>query len=210
MPAQKGRVPSIYQLKITLKHTEPPVWRRIQVPGNLDLIDLHDITQVFMGWDNDHLFEFVIGDVRYQDEHEDDNRGIKNAYNTRISSVFVRKGSKGAYIYDFGDYWEHEVLVEAISDPEPGVKYPLCVDGERACPPEDCGGVGGYYRLLEILKDPNHEEHDDMLEWVGHNIDPSKFDCEEANKRLPHRKVLVRADGKQREHENPSRNRQDG
>lgn len=182
--------PKIYQFKITLKHTSPPIWRRIQVPGNLDLIDLHDIIQVFMGWDNDHLFGFVVGGVRYEDNEETGDPSIKGVYETLISSAFTRKGVKGIYTYDFGDNWEHELLVEGIIDPEPGIKYPICIDGKCSCPPEDCGGVGGYYRLIDILKDPKHEEYSDMVEWVGDGIDPEKFDCDSANRRLKGKVVL--------------------
>jgi hypothetical protein len=186
--------PKIYQLRITLKHTRPPIWRRIQVPGNLDLIDLHDIIQVFLGWDNSHLFGFVVGGVRYEDTEEISDPSIKGVYETPVSSAFTRKGVKGIYTYDFGDNWEHEVLVEAIIDPEPGIKYPICTDGKRSCPPEDCGGVGGYYRLLRILKDPTHEDYSDMVEWAGDDIDPDKFDCEYVNQRLPYRRVVLKSD----------------
>ncbi len=191
-PARNAVVPKIYQLKITLKHTSPPIWRRIQVPGNLDLIDLHDIIQVFMGWDNDHLFSFVVGGVRYEDIEDNSDPSVKGVYETPISTAFTRKGAKGIYTYDLGDNWDHEVLVEGIVDPEPGIKYPICTEGKLACPPEDCGGVGGYYRLLGILKDPTHEEYNDMLEWVGDGFDPDRFDCEDVNQRLPSRRVLAK------------------
>ena len=185
-------IPKIYQLKITLKYSSPPIWRRIQVPGNLDIIDLHDIIQVFMGWDNDHLFSFLVGGVRYEDSEEISGPNIKDVSKTSISTAFTRKGAKGIYTYDFGDTWEHEVLVEGIIDPEPGIKYPICLEGKCSCPPEDCGGVGGYYQLLDILKDHTHEAYNEMVEWIGDDIDPDKFDCEEVNKRMPSRRVLVK------------------
>ena len=166
------------------------------MPGDFDLLDLHEIIQGSMGWENCHLFNFEVRGLRYEDDAEAGDPSIKDAYDTSVSDAFPRKGVKGTYTYDFGDDWEHEVLVEGITDPEPGIKYPICVDGKRSCPPEDCGGVGGYYRLLDILKDPTHEEYEDMLEWVGDDWDPETFDCDYVNRRMPSRKAIVKADGK--------------
>ena len=182
LPAQREQMYKIYQFKITLKGTSPPIWRRVQVPGDFHLSGLHYIIQTSMGWENIHLFNFTVGDVRYDDSEESGDPSVKDASETSISDAFTRKGVKGVYIYDFGDGWKHEVLVESIMDPDPSIEYPICIDGKRRCPPEDCGGVSGYYRLLSILKDLTHEEYDDVVEWVGDDIDPERFDCEDVNR----------------------------
>ena len=187
-----GRIPvseRVYQFKITLKEIEPPVWRRIQVKdGTLDT--LHEHIQTAMGWTNSHLHQFVIDGVIHGDpqllyEGWQDEIPPVNSLRTRISQIVPDDGSRFQfdYEYDFGDGWEHEVLFEGCLRAEKGVRYPICVEGERACPPEDVGGTYGYYEYLEAMADPRHEEHDSFMEWRGPFV-PEAFSAEEATKEM--------------------------
>jgi hypothetical protein len=193
-PKKEAPVESIHQLKVTLKGLEPPIWRRIQVPSDITMDGLHVVLQIAMGWEFDHLHQFVvgrqyIGDASLLDEVQDETT-------TRLREIAPRKRSKFRYEYDFGDGWEHDIVVEAIQPPEPGAAYPVCLAGERACPPEDCGGVWGYADLLEIMADPKHEAYEEMLEWLGAPLDPEKFDLDKVNKKLqPRRGRSRRATG---------------
>lgn len=114
--------------------------------------------------------------------------GIRSAASKRLDQVVPSVGDKLGYTYDFGDNWEHDILVEAITDAEAGIPYPRCLTGRRACPPEDCGGMWGYEYLIEILADPGHEEHDERLEWLGldtaEQFAPAAFDLAEVNNAL--------------------------
>ena len=172
---------SCYQLKITLKDIQPPVWRRIVVK-DYPLSNLHEIIQVVMGWENCHLYEFQIGDERYGDlSTADRDPDMLDARRTKLSQVTSHVGSTFRYVYDFGDWWDHEVVVEKILSVKRG-KPVTCLEGERACPPEDVGGVPGYEEFLEIIHDPDHEEHDEMLEWAGGQFDPEVFDIKTVNR----------------------------
>ena len=173
---------TIYQLKVTLKHTQPAIWRRLQVPSDIKLGKLHLVLQDALGWTNSHLHQFLVGERRigiqdmddaFGDELEDENR-------VKLSQIAIEK-TRLRYEYDFGDSWEHEILVEKVLPAVDGIRYPFCTAGKRACPPEDCGGVSGYERLLEIIVDPDHEEHAEMLEWLGGPFDPEAFDLERTN-----------------------------
>ena len=161
----------IYQLKVTLNHIKPPIWRRVQVPGEIKLGKLHRILQAAMGWTDSHLHAFRIGNENYGVPDPDFSDDTKNERNIRLDSI-AQQGGRFFYDYDFGDGWEHEIKVEKILPAETAVHYPRCVDGKRACPPEDCGGPPGYEYLLEVLADPEHEEHDSMIEWIGGELDP--------------------------------------
>lgn len=166
----------IYQLKITLKGIRPPIWRRVLVTANTMLAQLHGIIQISMGWECYHLFGFNIYGERYDDE--------AGALSTKLGKLGLSVKSKFNYTYDFGDDWEHEILVEKIVAKDTGAHYPICLTGKRACPPEDCGGVWGYQSLLDTLSDENNPEYDEMLEWVGENYNPEIFDINEVNKLL--------------------------
>jgi hypothetical protein len=179
---------TIHQFKITLLDTKPKIWRRIQIP-DCKLHNLHLHIQAAMGWDNKHLHHFDIKGVRHGiPEHLDyDGDGsIIDSKKIKVSQIVPKDDKKLAfrYTYDFGDNWEHEVLFEGIVDPDPKNKYPICLEGERACPPEDCGGIGGYEHLLEVLADPQHEEYRDMLELVGEDFDPELFDAQISTVRM--------------------------
>jgi len=174
----------VYQIKVTLKGIRPPIWRRLLVPGNIDLYELHNIIQVAMGWENYHLHQFIIDGEYFSIPSEDDWEPVKDERKIRLSRVAPFERRKFVYEYDFGDSWEHEILVEKIMDPVPGQVYPVCIKGKRACPPEDVGGVPGYYGFLEAIHDPNHEWHEEYSEWIGDEFDPEKFDLDKVNAML--------------------------
>ncbi len=175
----------IYQLKITLKGVKPPVWRRIEVPAGVKLSELSTIIQEAMGWVGYHLHSFEIGNTEFfPDEESVDDFGGMLTSKAKLDKCLTTVGQKGRYAYDFGDDWQHEILLEKVLVAEKGVAYPRCTAGKRACPPEDCGGSWGYANLLEALKDPKHPEHKDMMEWMGGEFDPEGFYLEDVNDRL--------------------------
>ncbi len=171
----------IYQLKITLRESKPPIWRRVLVPGKFNLHKLHWVIQIAMGWTDSHLHQFTIDGEYYSIPHPGDFEPVKDERRLLLSRVAAFGTRKFRYEYDFGDSWEHEVLVEKVFPAEKGVKYPICIAGRRACPPEDVGGVWGYADFLEAIKDPTHEEHESYLEWVGGDFDPAAFDMDIVN-----------------------------
>jgi hypothetical protein len=179
----------LYQFKITLLDTLPPIWRRIQVK-NCTLDKLHEHIQTAIGWTNSHLHHFRIGEQLYGDpllmQENFEDMGYKDSTTTKISQIVPRDGRRFRfeYEYDFGDGWRHEVLFEGFLRAEPRRKYPLCLEGERACPPEDVGGTSGYREFLEAVTDPEHEDHDGLLEWAGGSFDPEAFDAAAATKEM--------------------------
>jgi hypothetical protein len=178
---------SIFQLRATLGNTRPPVWRRLQVPAGITLHRLHLIIQAAMGWENYHLYRFEIGRRQYGEPHPDNDHyelDFKNSKRANLGRLLKNKGASFRYEYDFGDGWIHELLVEDVFEPQPDKLYPTCVDGQRACPPEDCGGPWGYNDLLDIVKDPLHEEYLEKIEWLGRDFDPEAFDVTLVNLRL--------------------------
>jgi len=183
MPAKGTPKAAVYQLKITLRDSKPPIWRRVQVPGDITLYKLHRVLQVVMGWTDSHLHQFVI-DGRYYGEPDPEFREVVSEKRVRLSQVVGDEKARFVYEYDFGDNWQHQIVVERILPPEEGKSYPVCLAGERAAPPEDCGGIWGYYELLQTLSNPDDPEHAQMLEWAGGPIDPEAFDLEEINQML--------------------------
>jgi hypothetical protein len=175
---------SVYQLKVTLRDSKPPIWRRIQVISDTRLSVLHRVLQVVMGWEGAHLHQFMAHGMYYGTPHPDFGFEVKNEQQVSLQQVVSRPKDKLIYEYDFGDSWEHELLVEKILPLEAGERYPLCLTGKRACPPEDCGGIWGYASLLEAIRDPEHPEHDEMVDWVGGEFDPEAFDLDEINREL--------------------------
>ncbi len=171
---------NIYQIKITLQHIRPPVWRRILISPDITLPRLHDVLQVVMGWTDSHLHAFRTRDEQYGVSNDDFPSICRNERDVRLDQL-VGVGNKIIYEYDFGDSWKHEILIEKSLPAEKGKRYPTCVTGKRACPPEDCGGPWRYEYLLETLSDPRHEEHDEMLEWIGGEFDAEAFDLDEIN-----------------------------
>ena len=146
MAVKKNR--AVYQFKVTLRNIHPPIWRRIQVWEDTTLAQLHRVLQVAMGWENYHLHEFRIGRKIYAVPDLDDEREITDVKRTRIHDVIQQVGTEFEYVYDLGDYWEHDLLLEAILQPTPDTPYPRCIAGERSCPPEDVDGPGGYEKCL--------------------------------------------------------------
>jgi hypothetical protein len=175
---------SIYRIKVTLRHIAPPIWRRIEVPADITLGKLHDVLQDTMGWTDSHMHAFRVGRDTYGTPAPDiPDYDVKDERKARLAKVAAAGGAI-IYEYDFGDGWEHELKVEKVLTAEPKVRYPRCTAGKRACPPEDCGGPYGYQNLLEILRDPKHEEHEEMLEWAPPDFDPEAFEAEEVSKLL--------------------------
>jgi hypothetical protein len=183
----------VFQVKIVLEGSKPPIWRRVLIPANLRLPDLHGVVQLSMGWHDAHLYHFMVGlrseglrfygdpypldiDLRQQAE------GVFiNDLNVPIDHLLVNRKDWIRYEYDFGDGWIHRLTLEDIHvQPLKLARLPRCVTGKRACPPEDCGGVPGYEQALAILADPAHPEHQELLAWIG-PFDPNHFDLDAVN-----------------------------
>lgn len=184
MPESRPATPGqVYQLKVTLCNARPPIWRRIQVPSDITLGKLHRILQAAMGWTDSHLHRFEVKGVSFG--APDPELEFESERRAKLNEVAPAEGSKFRYEYDFGDSWLHDIVVEKVLPADPNVRYPVCIKGKRACPPEDCGGVWGYEELLETLRDPNHPDHEEMKEWLGdEEFDPEAFDPEEVNREL--------------------------
>jgi hypothetical protein len=173
----------LFQFKITLLEIKPPIWRRIQVP-DCTLGDLHELIQAAMGWGNCHMHQFFVDGVRYG--IPDPDLGLKNETKVRLSKIVQKtgKGYRFRYEYDFGDSWIHDVVFEGSLPNDLGQNYPVCLKGSRACPPEDCGGPWSYEDFLEAIADPEHERHEELLEWLGGKFDPEEFDAKTATKAM--------------------------
>ena len=174
---------SVYQIRLTLLRSRPPIWRRLQVESGVTLNRLHDTLQMVMGWTNSHLHGFRLP--------QPSQRGTRRRLlpiesadekATRLDQLLRRSKDWLVYDYDFGDSWEHEVLLEEIRPRPSSIRLPMVLAGRGACPPEDVGGLPGYYHFLEAIKNPNHPEHEDMLEWAGKDFDPAAFDLQEVNR----------------------------
>lgn len=195
MPAKKSRsqtpAPAVplYQVKITLAGSSPPIWRRLVVRKNLPLDLLSSVIQITMGWEGCHLHQFITGTTRatrvYYGVTDPDfgsvDEDILDQRDYTLAQLAPAAKRKFRYEYDFGDSWEHEVVVEKTLPPDPAFKHSLCLAGANACPPEDCGGLSGFYRLLDFLADPNNPEHEEMRDWVEEDWNPAAFDCERVN-----------------------------
>jgi hypothetical protein len=174
---------SAFQLRLQLNDVDPVVWRRLIVPGSVRMAKLSEMLLAAMGWTNSHLHAFRVGDVRYGmnvDEYSDGEIDEKQV--TVLQAL--RDERRFVYDYDFGDSWEHDVVIEDLSWTYFGLKFAVCIDGERACPPEDVGGPWGYTEFLAAIADPDHEERESYLEWVGGSFDPARFDLATANAAL--------------------------
>lgn len=173
-----------YKLKITLEGTSPPIWRRILVPDDLVLGDLHTVIQVVMGWENAHLHQFEVGSRRFDDNDGGFDESAENEDEVTLGDVLGSRKRKLTYTYDFGDSWTHVITVEKRPAKGTTVEFPRCLGGKRAGPPEDSGGAWGYEYKLETLEDPEHPDHDDVTEWLGEDFDPDAFDLEAVNELL--------------------------
>lgn len=181
MPKSPTAPERIYQLKITLNGSKPAIWRRIEVADTVTLAQLHQIHQVTMGWTDSHLHLFTIGGISCGVPDPDDEQEVRDERKVKLNQLLSAPKQALRYEYDFGDGWEHQIVLEKGLAPAPDVSYPHCTAGERACPPEDCGGIWGYADFLEAVADANHPEHDDLLEWVGGAFDPEDFDMDAVN-----------------------------
>ena len=176
---------SIYQLKITLKGSKPPIWRRLLVPDTIKLDVFNDAVQICMGWTNSHLHEFFAEGKRYGEPAPDfDFSEVLDEKKYRLNQLLKKEKSSLLYTYDFGDNWEHSITLETILPYGPAQLLPCCIKAVGACPPEDVGGIYGYYGFLEAWNDPKHPEHDNYREWIGDEYDPNHYDIEEVNELL--------------------------
>ncbi len=174
---------NVYQFKITLQDISPAIWRRIQVPENYTIWDLHVAIQDSMGWTDSHLHAFriknpdtgEIEEIGIPDDSEFAEFPMLAGWEEDMADWFSEENNKANYNYDFGDNWNHDLVLEKILPKDAKVKYPICMEGERACPPEDCGSVPGYESLLEVIKNPDDEEYEDMMTWLGGRYDPDAF-----------------------------------
>jgi len=168
-----------YVLKVSLRHVQPIVWRRIRVPGDATLGELHDVLQISLGWNDSHLHAFQVGAKQYGPIDEEDDRKIIDEETITLDEI-AAKQKKLVYLYDFGDGWEHDVVIEkSVKDPT----ALECLDGGRAAPPDDCGGAPGYEELVAILGNPKNARHQEMREWAG-DFDPNAFDIDAVNDEL--------------------------
>jgi hypothetical protein len=170
-------------LRIMLRTIKPPIWRRILVPGGMTLADLHVAIQVAMGWENGHLHAFDIAGERYGERGTLDNCADEGSMT--LNKLVNQGVSHFRYTYDFGDDWEHDILIEDAPPKIKGVTaLPACVDGARHCPPEDCGGSFGYEDLLDVLRNPDDPNHAEQREWLGDDFDPEAFSVAAADAAL--------------------------
>jgi hypothetical protein len=183
---------SSFQLKITLRGvSKPPVWRRVLVPAAIALDELHEVILRAMGWDGGHLHVFSDGMTEYG--VPDLELGHADEAAVELADLVSAPGERVSYTYDFGDDWEHDIKLEKILAPDPAAVTPVCLTGKGACPPEDCGGAWGYADLKEAIANPDHEEHEELLAWLGlddpSEFDPAEFSADEVNARLRHVRV---------------------
>jgi hypothetical protein len=176
----------IYQLKVTLMDSKPPIWRRILVRSDVKLDIFHMILQETMGWTNSHLHQFTAHGASYGPHYQELGGELEyeNEARYRLSQLLIREKDSLQYEYDFGDSWDHKITLEKILPDDSTVQPPCCIKGKRNGPPEDCGGVWGYDSLIEIMSNPKHPEHEEMLEWLGGEFDPEHFDLDEINEAL--------------------------
>lgn len=180
----------IIQIKVSLQDTKPLIWRRILVNTETSFFELHHIIQIAMGWKNYHLFEFNLDGYRVgmvnENDYEEGGNELLDSTRTLLTDILSLENDSFNYNYDFGDGWLHEIILEQLVEKKEKIIYPICVDGHLACPPEDCGGIGGFYNMLKILQDKKHPEYRETKAWVGRKYDPEDFDPEKANKQLNH------------------------
>jgi hypothetical protein len=181
--ASKPAKGAIFQLKIALEGVKPPIWRRVQVK-DCTLTRLHSIIQTAMGWADDHMWFFQIAGDRYTHPEMIGDMDWKDGSKAKLSQIVGLGHKRFEYRYDMGDDWRHSIVSETTLSPDPKGKYPCCIDGARACPPEDCGGVPGYQDFLRAIRNPRHGQHDELLEWVGGEFDPAEFVAEKVNELL--------------------------
>jgi hypothetical protein len=181
------KIQKIYQLKISLNGAKPPIWRRILIADSVSLPRFHDVIQIVMGWSDSHLHQFVSDGERYgapMPDFDFDSMEMLNEQRYQLNQLLKSEKDSMLYEYDFGDSWEHKITLEKILPFDPAIFLPTCIKGKGACPPEDVGGIWGYYSFLEAIADPTHEEHDDYKEWIGGEFDPVVYDIDDINAML--------------------------
>lgn len=174
----------VFEFEVCLKSIRPRIWRRLEVPDGYSFWALHVAIQDAMGWKDYHLHAFTVGGswgreavvIGIPDPDGMDVTPVLPGWDVPIARIFGRPGDAVRYEYDFGDSWEHEIKLVSMGPRVEGIRYPRCVAGARACPPEDCGGVPGYQRLLKVIRNPRHKEHEETLDWVGDQFDPERFE----------------------------------
>jgi hypothetical protein len=170
-----------------LDGSDPEIWRRFRLTGEMTLFDLHNVIQIVMGWTDSHLHDFEIKGKRYSHRSQDDDFYDEppiDEENVLVGKVVKQRGQKFLYVYDMGDDWQHTLVVEEIAESPPGLPHPICLAGERECPPDDCGGIWGYYEMLKAVQDPQHEEHESYREWLQAGFDPDHFGLRGVNNTL--------------------------
>ena len=174
----------VYRLKVTLRGSRPAIWRRLEVGAGVSLFQLHDILQLVMGWTDSHLHQFRRGSTYYGLPDPEMGMDRENERRVHLGDVLRRPKDRMVYEYDFGDGWMHEIQVDEVRPKPRKFLGASCEGGARACPPEDCGGASGYAEFLEALRDPKHEQHEELLEWISGKFDPEAFDREKTNRAL--------------------------
>lgn len=167
----------IYDLYIELKGIEPRIWRKIQVDANITLDELHHVIQIAMGWTNSHLYSFTIGNEEFSLREYELDTEYQNSKRHRLVEF---SEEEFMYLYDFGDYWEHQIqIVQKLKGREPDKA--LCIDGRGKCPPEDVGGIPGYIEFMEAMGKEDHPERDSYIEWYGSVFDSRDFEIHRVN-----------------------------
>ncbi len=174
----------VFQLHLQLEHVQPLIWRRLLVDSRISLPELHNAIQAVMGWYDSHLHEFFQGRLRFSVPDPEFDAEVQDERHVRLDQLLKKPQDTLHYVYDFGDDWLHLLTLEAILPWQPNQVLPLCTQGARACPPEDCGGPPGYAELLEVMANPQHPEYDDMIDMLGDEFSPEDFDLEFANEGL--------------------------
>jgi hypothetical protein len=189
------QIDEVSDITVTLSGSEPAIYRQLQVRSDISLFELHCIIQIALGWTHSHLYQFIRGDLVFgilMDDFKNDFPDTIDANHVPLAGVLKRPGQVINYLYDFGDHWEHKVQLNRHLPTEKDKFYPVCIAGEGVCPPEDCGGIHGYYEMMEVLKDANHPEHKDTKTWAGRNYLNKQFDLIAVNKKLRKIKSVVR------------------
>ena len=185
LPLRFRQPDDVFQIRISLLEIEPSIWRRLLVPQDVLLPRLHSIIQACMGWTDSHLHQFKVGEVCFGEPTREYEPGPIDHRRVTLNQILLGRGSRCIYEYDFGDGWEHLIEVEdEVPAGEVTATLPRCLAGERACPPEDCGGPHGYAEFVAAIRDPLHEEHESYLQWVGGAFNPEAFDVNRANRLL--------------------------
>ncbi len=190
-----GRSAQVLQLKVTLVETSPAIWRQIQISSDCTFWGLHVAIQDAMGWTDSHLHMFELAGKRGSKAHcfgipdDDGDLEVRPGWEFSVSKFLKAKGDKARYLYDFGDCWDHDVILEELLPALPKTAYPRCIAGERRCPPEDCGGVYGFENFLKIMKNRRHKEHKEMVDWAGGEFDPEEFNAADVHFEDPRKRL---------------------